>query len=566
MKLSPGPFYPLLLLTALCCGCGGSDDTLLGSNPSSIAPPAPSPSPNLQARLDEAFLNDSASALQIAPRFHLNPRVVGSPIKGKGGPLTIPVSQLETDYETFFGSLNSSLGVTLQTPQVAADIQFIASQPGTGFFNLLQKPILNNPLGITSVSFQPLEYDTTVPLPTGDQSFHVSGGLLMPLGISRSQLKGVVVYFHGTTFSKAQVPSEYDGNGETELMAEVFASQGYVVVMPDYVGQGVDWETVHPYVLYPKVSAQTAADMLTAVKPLLTSQYPQQGGTPALKLFSVGYSEGGSYSLWFNQYLSSNPSRLDPFYRLTHSVGCEGAYSTSQVTFNYLFTDVSKGEGNPFNIQSQSIVNAVKAILSADAFLSYATYSVGSQFEAVFNANFFTMNATFPVRQTECNVNDQHLTIAQAFAQPATNIGNQILSSALGKAANGHTYPTRLELLLATHNSVRSLVSATLLQPEPFQALRDVLASADLDLSAVADGGVSIVSLDQDSVVVPNNFDDLLTRFPNKIRSSYKIDHTRLQVLSPFSAKVGQAVFTPADHMQAPTYEFLYALNLFNQF
>ena len=141
------------------------------------------------------------------------------------------------------------------------------------------------------------------------------------------------------------------------------------------------------------------------------------------------------------------------------------------------------------------------------------------------------MNATFPVRQSECNVNDQHLNIAQAFAQPATNIGNQILSSALGKAANGHNYPTRLELLLATHNSVRSLVSATLLQPQPFQALRDVLASADLDLSAVADVGVSIVSLHQDSVVVPNNFNDLLTRFACKIRSSYRIDHTKLQVL-----------------------------------
>ncbi|ODT62876.1 hypothetical protein ABS71_15090 [bacterium SCN 62-11] len=149
----------------------------------------------------------------------------------------------------------------------------------------------------------------------------------MPLGISRSQFKGVVVYFHGTTFSKSQVPSEYDGNGETELMAEVFAPQGYVVVMPDYVGQGVDWETVHPHVLYPKVSAQTATDMLTAAAP--------------------------------TRYGLTSISR---------SIPAEGAYSTSQVTFDYLFTDVSKSDGNPFNIQSQSIVNAVKAILSADAF------------------------------------------------------------------------------------------------------------------------------------------------------------------------------------------------------
>jgi hypothetical protein len=165
------------------------------------------------------------------------------------------------------------------------------------------------------------------------------------------------------------------------------------------------------------------------------------------------------------------------------------------------------------------------------------------------------MNATLPVRQSECNVNEQHLKIAQAFAQPATNIGYQILSSVLDKIATGHIYPTRLELLLATHKSVRSLVSATLLQLSP---------SRHCETYWLPPTWTS--ALDQDSVVLPNNFDDLLTRFPSKIRSSYKIDHTKLQVLSPFSAKVGQAVFAPADHMQAPTYEFLYALNLFNQF
>lgn len=480
--------------------------------------------------------------------------------------MTIPVSQLESDYETLFGSLNSSLGVTLDTPQVVALIQFIASQPGTGFFDLTKKPILNNPLGIANVSFQSLEYDTTVPLPGGNQSFHVSGGLLMPLGINKSQLKGVVVYFHGTTFSKSQVPSEYDGNAEVELMAEVFASQGYAVVMPDYVGQGVDWQDVHPYVLYPQVSAQTAADMLTAVKPILTSQYALVGGDPALKLFSAGYSEGGSYSLWFNQYLSSNPARLDPLYRLTHSVGMEGAYSTSQVTFDYLFNDVSKGGGNPFHVQTQAIVNAVKPVLSADAFLSYAQYSVGGDFNSVFNPAFFAMNATLPVTQAECNVNGQHLDIANAFAQPGTNIANPVLFSGLGKRANGFAYPGKLELLLDTKNTVKSLVSPTLLQPQPFLALHNALAAADLDLSNVGNAGVSVITLDEDSVVVPNNFDGIVSTFPTKIYNSYKIDHTKLTVLSPFSKVVGEAKFIPADHLSGPIYEFLYALNTFNQF
>ena len=63
-----------------------------------------------------------------------------------------------------------------------------------------------------------------------------------------------------------------------------------------------------------------------------------------------------------------------------------------------------------------------------------------------------------------------------------------------------------------------------------------------------------------------NNFDLLLANNPSKIRDAYKIDHTKLQILAPFSQQVGQAVFVPTDHLHALIYEFLYALNTFNQF
>jgi len=500
----------------------------------------------------------------MVPTDHLNP-LGGDGPKG-GSTAKISVSTLESDYETLFGSLSDSLGVTLTTPQVAADIKFIASQPGTGFFDLNNKPILNNPVGVTDVSFQALEYDTTVPLPGGNQTFHVSGGLLTPDGINKSQVKGVLVYFHGTTFNNSQVPSHYEGNVETALMAEVFASQGYIVVMPDYVGQGVDFQDVHPYVLYPKVSAQTATDMLTAVRPLLVARYGFLPGDPALKLFSVGYSEGGSYSLWFNQYLASNPSLLDSFYRLTHSVGMEGAYSTSVVTFGYLFENVSKDSGNNFNIQTQAITNVVKPLLSADAFLSYAAYNLASDFGSVFNQGFFDMKATLPVRQSECNINGTQLNINQAFALSNTTISGPLLYAGLGKSGNNATYPGLLGLLTSSNNTVRSLVSPTLLTAPALAQLNAALVAADADLSAVAPGGVSIVSLDQDSVVTPNNFDLLLANNPTKIKNAYKIDHTQLKILAPFSQRVGQAVFVPTDHLHALIYEFLYALNTFNQF
>lgn len=508
-----------------------------------------------------------ALALKLVPVGHLDDLVShdGS-LSAQDDPDTIllQVADLQTDYETLFGSLSEELGVTLATKEVQDNIDFIKNDEATGGFDLVQQPILNNPLGVEQVAFRAVNYDTTAPLPEGDRSFSVSGGLLMPVGVDKTQLKGVVVYFHGTTFSKSQVGSNFE-NPETQLCAQIFASQGYAVAIPDYIGQGRDWQTVHPYVLYPRASAQTAVDMLAAVEPILKTQYGLVDGDPALKLFSAGYSEGGAYSLWFNSYLSEDPARLDPSYRLVHSVGMEGAYSTSQVTYDYLFQSVSLQNGNPFGVQSLLLVNIVKPILSADAFLSYATYSMNSDFGKVFNQNFFAMQATPPVPQILCDVGGRQMTIAEAFAQPGTDISAQLVFSGLGKAGNGARYPGPLLLRSSTANGIEPLVSAAIFDPDMMADLQAVLQAADVDLSACDDGSVTIITLDADSVVVPRNFDHLLQRFPDKIRSAIQIDHTGLVTVSPFSYIFGWAYWQPIDHLQAPTFQFLYALNTFNE-
>lgn len=552
--MSKNRLFSALLLTALVSGCGGSNQEFVVTN---TAPPLTD-----RALIEQAQAQDPETALDLIPTDHLDP--LTPPPPASQNVTLLPVADLESNYETLFGSLSQDLNVNLQTPEVVSNIDFIKGQQATGNFDLLAKPILNNPLGITSVSFQPVNYSTTVPLPGGDRTFQVSGGLLLPTGVDKAELKGVIVYFHGTTFSKDQVGSSVT-NPETQLCAQVFASQGYAVVIPDYVGQGVDWQNVHPYVLYPKASAQAAADMLTAIKPILADTFTLNPADPALKLFSAGYSEGGAYSLWFNSYLSSNPDKLDSLYQLTHSVGMEGAYSTSEVTFDYLFQEVGPANGNPFGIQSLTLVNMVKPILSADAFLSYATYSEQSNFENVFNMNFFNMAATPPVPQSACNVDGQQVTIASAFARPSTEISNPLVFAALGKTANRARYPGPLQLLTSTSNSVNSLVSSAILDPQEMAELQEVMKAADVDLTPCVDGTVSIITLDQDSVVVPNNFDLLSSRFPGKFREQIKVDHTQLQATSPFSSIVGRPFWIPIDHLQAPVFEFLYALNIFNE-
>ncbi len=557
---------PIFVATALLAGCGSDNDQVVTQTGPVTSLPAPA-----NATLDvvtAAKLQQISNITRFAPTGHLDGQLVrpkDDVTASTGTPMNITVQQLELGYDTIFGSLSQTLGVTNATSEVQGNINFIANQTATGNWNLNRSPIANNTVGVTGVNFQPVTYNTTVQLPTGSNTVQVSGGLLMPLGINATQVKGVVLYFHGTTFSKSQVPSEYTANVETQLLAEVFASQGYIVVAPDYIGQGIDWQDVHPYVLYPTVSAKTALDMLNAVQPTIQSQYNFAPGAQ-LKLFSTGYSEGGSYSLWFNSFLQSTNGALGPLYRFTHAVGMEGAYSCSNVTYSYLFDDVSPSNGNPFLVQTQFLPNVVKPLLSADALLSYATYSVASNFGAVFQDQFFAMKATgLGVTQEDCNVNNTQNTIQQAFALPGTDISSPLLYSGLNKVNNLKQYVGLFTMLTGSSNSARSLVSSALLGGSGGAALNTTLQAADLNLGNVPDGSCSILTLDEDSVVVPLNFLWLQQKFPSKIRTAIQVPHLNLKAVSTVS-RPDFVLWEPVDHLHGLVYEYLYALNIFNSF
>ena len=74
------------------------------------------------------------------------------------------------------------------------------------------------------------------------------------------------------------------------------------------------------------------------MKSRIEQYYQTQPQSPALKLFSMGYSEGAFYALWLAEYLRNHSADLDPRYRLTHTLGLEGIYSLADVTQRYLLT------------------------------------------------------------------------------------------------------------------------------------------------------------------------------------------------------------------------------------
>ncbi|MCE7505809.1 hypothetical protein LZG75_06090 [Polynucleobacter sp. IMCC30063] len=476
------------------------------------------------------------------------------------------VECLERVYESNFCQLDQ--GGSLTSAQCQANIAYIASQPETGNFDLNKKPILNNSVGVTGVNFSSINYATTVPLPNGNQTFTVSGGLAMPTGIEKSKIKGVITYFHGTQLDNQDVGSNIS-SPNTLLALSVFTSQGYIVVLPDYIGQGANYGDVHPYVIYPQATAKTAIDMLSAVKQSIQSQYGYVA-TDKLKLFSIGYSEGGAYSLWFNAYINDNPKVLDAFYTLTHSVGAEGAYSTSDVTKSFLFADVSKSP-NLFNIQNQWLTNGVKPALFADAMLSFATYSLNADF-SLFNPAFYALTCgnSLLADQAKCKFGATKYNLAQSFRLSATSPASQVLNSAFGKTMGNYTFiENELMLFISSHNSAFSLLSSEDLANGSTAIgakLNAALVAADVNLSNIPNRSVSIITLDQDSVVSPNNYDVLLGKYAAKIKTAIKIPAEMIQVVSPLSTNKSALKYMPTDHIEGNAYTFLYALNIFNQF
>ncbi len=110
----------------------------------------------------------------------------------------------------------------------------------------------------------------------------------------------VLALQHGTTARDAEAPTNEVSASQVSV---VLASQGYIVLAPDYVGYGTSKGLEHPYLLAAP-SASVVLDMLTAAK------YWRQttGLSDNRQLFLAGYSEGGYVSMAAARVLASGAS------------------------------------------------------------------------------------------------------------------------------------------------------------------------------------------------------------------------------------------------------------------
>lgn len=125
------------------------------------------------------------------------------------------------------------------------------------------------------------------------------GLLVVPRGVSNTDL---MLFCHGTHLpskllgANKQTPSTYEGEKKNHQEARniglIFASQGYSIFLPDYIGYGITLNKEHPYLLLKEQYLSNIDGMLACKKALQNLNYTFDND-----LFIAGWSQGAACSL-----------------------------------------------------------------------------------------------------------------------------------------------------------------------------------------------------------------------------------------------------------------------------
>lgn len=135
-----------------------------------------------------------------------------------------------------------------------------------------------------------LKYDVTtykleyMSYNSDNEPVKVSGLIAIP---NKNSPSPILSFQHGTTFVNSDAPS-FNLKVSTRHPEILFASLGYIVFSPDYIGYGASEGETHPYLLK-QPSADIVIDMLNAAEQWLD----KENIATNKQLFMTGYSQGG---------------------------------------------------------------------------------------------------------------------------------------------------------------------------------------------------------------------------------------------------------------------------------
>lgn len=428
-------------------------------------------------------------------------------------------------------------------------------------FDLARHPIANNPFQLEEIQALKFKYQTKGVF--GDLR-NVSGAVLVPK-MDPAQFRGVVLFFHPTLLSKFNVPSYSSENHILKLLASVFASQGYVVATPDYVGMGDDNKVPHPYVAYPKVNTDDGMALLQTVRHYLDEEGAVLEGKP-LDLFVASYSEGGGYALWFNRLAQEQDENAgykkalaSAGYKLRHTAGISGAYDYSGLATEWFFQNTTTDHPK-YSISSNILSTASKASLIANFLISYGYYhehyTKEEQYKQILNPDFFDMKCdTFVFG---CKLNGQQYNLLSIFSAKAKEpeIGLAIFNAARGKKAEGGR---QYRLFPSVWNSGLSLVSHDFSKDETFHAF---LKSVDIASGWSPKTPLTLIYLKQDSIVTNLHSKIAYDHLRNK--DIDKSTQSNVETVE-FDTDMLEDVRPKVDHVKGMDYLMIPALLKFNQ-
>lgn len=178
------------------------------------------------------------------------------------------------------------------------------------------------------ISVYKIEYNTTN---TDGKAIRASGALVVPDNAGAMPL---LSFQHGTTPGDDGAPSNFRGGSEANQFGSVFASQGYIISIPDYIGLGVSKDLPQTYEQRSGL-ATSCLDMLRASREFLLDNRVNWNG----RLFLAGYSEGGYATMALQKKIEEETG--SEFNLVASSMGA-GAYDKTDF-MNYIINQKSSG-------------------------------------------------------------------------------------------------------------------------------------------------------------------------------------------------------------------------------
>jgi pimeloyl-ACP methyl ester carboxylesterase len=208
------------------------------------------------------------------------------------------------------------------------------------------------------------------------ESTTATGALMVPNGTAApcGGARPIVLYAHGTTAEKAYniaqiLDTSNPANGESVLLAAMFAAHGYIVVAPNYAGYDTSPLSYHPY-LHADQQSKDMIDALTAARSALGG-IPAAGTSDGGKLFIAGYSQGGYVAMATQralQDLGQTPTAVVPM---------SGPYALEAMGDAIISGSVNLGSTFFIPLMVNSYQNAYGNVYSALTDFYSASYASG---------------------------------------------------------------------------------------------------------------------------------------------------------------------------------------------